>query len=99
MPDDAIPDFNTSRAKREHYLAKLAELDVKERKKELISAAEVTKTAYSIGREVTQNLLNLSDRLSYEFAGETDAAAIHLTLTREVTAACEGLAAAGDGGA
>ncbi len=98
MPDDAIPDFNTSRAKREHYLAKLAGLDVQERKKELISAEEVKKTAYGIGREVMQNLLNLSDRLSFEFAGETDPAEIHKTLNREIAGCCEGLAAAGEGG-
>ena len=97
-PDDAIPDFNTSRAKREHYLAKLAGLDVQERKKELISAEEVKKTAYGIGREVMQNLLNLSDRLSFEFAGETDPAEIHKTLNREIAGCCEGLAAAGEGG-
>ena len=38
---DEIPDFNTSRSKREAMMARLAEIDVEEREKVLVSAAEV----------------------------------------------------------
>ena len=38
---EEIPDFNTSRSKREAMMARLAEIDVEEREKLLVSAAEV----------------------------------------------------------
>ena len=38
---EEIPDFNTSRSKREAMMARLAEIDVEEREKVLVSAAEV----------------------------------------------------------
>ena len=38
---EEIPDFNTSRSKREAMMARLAEIDVEEREKILVSAAEV----------------------------------------------------------
>ena len=43
---DEIPDFNTSRSKREAMMARLAEIDVEEREKVLVSAAEV-KTSWA----------------------------------------------------
>ena len=38
---DEIPDFNTSRSKREAMMARLAEIDVEEREKILVPSAEV----------------------------------------------------------
>jgi len=38
---EEIPDFNTSRSKREAMMARLAEIDVEEREKVLVSAAAV----------------------------------------------------------
>ena len=43
---EEIPDFNTSRSKREAMMARLAEIDVEEREKILVSAAEV-KTSWA----------------------------------------------------
>jgi len=43
---DEIPDFNTSRSKREAMMARLAEIDVEEREKVLVSAAAV-KTSWA----------------------------------------------------
>ena len=43
---EEIPDFNTSRSKREAMMARLAEIDVEEREKVLVSAAEV-KTSWA----------------------------------------------------
>ena len=41
MPADEIPDFNVSRARKEFYTAKLAEIEVGVKKAELIPAKEV----------------------------------------------------------
>ena len=94
LPDDAIPDLNESRARREHYQAELAKLQVTQQRGELVPADEVKKQAFQIGRSVREALSNLADRLSHQLAGETDPVRIHLVLTQEHRAAlmelCDG---------
>lgn len=87
LPDDAIPDLNESRARREHYQAELAKLQVTQQRGELVPADEVKKQAFQIGRSVREALSNLADRLSHQLAGETDPVRIHLVLTQEHRAA------------
>lgn len=87
LPDDAIPDLNESRARREHYQAELAKLQVTQQRGELIPADEAKKEAFKLGRSVREALANLADRLSHQLAGETDPARIHQALTQEHRAA------------
>ena len=83
LPDDAIPELNESRARREHYQAELAKLQVALQRKELVPADEVKKEAFQIGRSIREALANLADRLSHQLAGETDPAVIHQLLSDE----------------
>ena len=83
LPDDEIPELNESRARREHYQAELAKLEVDLKRKELVPAVDVQKEAFALGRSVREALANLADRLSYQLAGETDPAGIHAVLTDE----------------
>ncbi len=83
LPDDAIPELNESRARREHYQAELAKLQVAQQRKELVPAEEVKKQAFQIGRSVREALSNLADRLSHQLAGETDPTVIHQLLSDE----------------
>jgi hypothetical protein len=83
LPDDEIPELNESRARREHYQAELAKLEVDLKRKELVPAVDVQKEAFALGRSVREALANLADRLSYQLAGETDPARIHTVLTDE----------------
>ena len=83
LPDDAIPDLNESRARREHYQAELAKLQVTQQRGELVPADEVKRAAFQVGRSVREALSNLADRLSHQLAGETDPAVIHELLTAE----------------
>lgn len=83
LPDDAIPELNESRARREHYQAELAKLQVAQQRRELVPADEVKKQAFQIGRSVREALSNLADRLSHQLAGETDPAVIHQLLSDE----------------
>ena len=83
LPDDAIPELNESRARREHYQAELAKLQVAQQRRELVPAEEVKKEAFQIGRSVREALANLADRLSHQLAGETDPAVIHQLLSDE----------------
>ena len=94
LPDDAIPDLNESRARREHYQAELAKLQVTQQRGELIAADQVKAEAFKMGRSVREALANLADRLSHQLAGETDPTVIHQVLTQEHRAAlvelCDG---------
>jgi len=83
LPDDAIPDLNESRARREHYQAELAKLQVTQQRGDLVPAEEVKKQAFQIGRSVREALSNLADRLSHQLAGETDPTVIHQLLSDE----------------
>ncbi len=94
LPDDAIPDYNVSRARKEHYLSELAKIQVAQQKKELMPVSEIKKTSFQLGRSIRESLANLADRLSNEIAGETDPQAIHKLLTEEHRAALEQLAEA-----
>lgn len=87
LPDDEIPDLNESRARREHYQAELAKLQVSQQRRELISADEVKKEAFALGRSIREALANLADRLSHQLAGETDPVVIHELLSQEHRAA------------
>lgn len=92
LPDDAIPDLNESRARREHYQAELAKLQVTQQRGELVPVDQVKKEAFALGRSVREALANLADRLSHQLAGETDPARIHAVLTDEHRAALVELA-------
>ena len=87
LPDDEIPELNESRARREHYQAELAKLEVDLKRKELVPAADVQKESFALGRSGREALANLADRLSYQLAGETDPVRIHAVLTDEHRAA------------
>ena len=95
LPDDAIPELNESRARREHYQAELSKLQVAQQRKELVPAEEVKKEAFQVGRSIREALSNLADRLSHQLAGETDPAVIHELLTAEHRDALSALAEAG----
>jgi hypothetical protein len=83
LPDDAIPDLNESRARREHYQAELAKLQVTQQRGDLVPVEDVKKDAFQVGRSIREALSNLADRLSHQLAGETDPTVIHEVLTRE----------------
>lgn len=92
LPDDAIPDLNESRARREHYQAELAKLQVTQQRGELVPVDQVKKEAFALGRSVREALANLADRLSHQLAGETDPARIHQVLSDEHRSALRELA-------
>ena len=84
MEADEIPDFNVSRSKKEYFHAKLAEIDVGVKKKELIDAKLVEKKSFEIAVSIREALLTLPDRVSSLFASETDSTVIDKTLREEI---------------
>jgi len=91
-PIDEIPNYAESKAKREHFLAELARLDVEQKKNELILVSDITKSSFEVGRAIRESLFNLADRLANQIAGETDPQIIHKLLTEEHRVALEQLA-------
>ena len=91
-PDDEIPDFNVSRARKEHWQASLAKLQVEQQKKELIPVSDIKKSSFELGRAIRESLSNVADRLAPQCAGETDSQVIHQLLMEEHRNALEELA-------
>lgn len=88
------PSMSQSRAVFEHYKARLAKLEFEKQTGKLIDAQGVEKAAFSIARSMRDALLAVPDRTAAMFAAQTDAAAIHRTLTTELTNICNDMAAA-----
>ncbi|MFZ9848929.1 MAG: hypothetical protein ACO3FA_00775 [Vulcanococcus sp.] len=91
LPEDAIPDLNESRARREHYAAEKARLEALQGRGELIPAADVKKEAFALARAVRDALMTIPDRLAPELAACTDARQVHQLLGDEIRVALRGL--------
>lgn len=83
VAEEDVPDFYTSRARKEHYNAEIAKITAATQMEELVSAADVRKESFAMARAVREALTNLADRLANELAGETDPARVHQLLTQE----------------
>lgn len=86
-----IPDRNVSRAIREAYLAKLAGVQYEKESGARVLKEDVKKEAFELGRRVREAMVNIPDRVSYDFAAITDATDIHLRLTKAINEALEEL--------
>lgn len=86
---DAPASFAESRAKREHYQAELARLELEAKQGALIPADDVKKQAFTAARQVRDQMLNLPDRLAAELAACSDQFEVHRLLTGEIRKALE----------
>lgn len=86
------PSYAQSRAVREAYQARLAKLDFEQKSGKLVEVDKVKASAFKTARTVRDGLLNLPDRVAAELAHETDPAAVHLRLTKEIRIVLEALA-------
>ena len=84
-------DYFRARAIRESYLARLAKIEFEEKTAKLISRDEVQVAAFTRGRTIRDNLLNLADRLAATLAAESDADRVHQLLSAEIRQALEEL--------
>ena len=84
LPAEEIPDFNTSRAKKMYYDAKLAEIEVNFKNKEIVDAKETERKGFEIAKSMSSKLMSLPERVSALFASETDAASIGKVLKEEL---------------
>jgi DNA-binding transcriptional MocR family regulator len=92
LPDDQIPDLYESRGRKEHYQAELAKLQVAQQRKELVSAEDVKKEAFTMGRAIRDGMMNIPDRLSAQVAAISDPREVHRVMTEEIRVALRMLA-------
>jgi hypothetical protein len=91
-PPKAVgPDFQTSRAVKETYAAKMAMLDFEERTKGLISTDEVRVSAFNLARRVRDRLQLIPHRLAAVLAAEMIAEEVEKILEKEIRKALEEL--------
>lgn len=83
--------FAKTRLKNEIEKGKLLEAKVKSEIGELVSAEEVRKTAFAMGRIIRDGILNVPDRVSALLATINDASQIHEILTKELRLVLEEL--------
>lgn len=76
-------DFNTSRALREEFNAKLAQLEYEERVGTLISADKVKQAWFNTLRVIRDRVLQIPDRVGANLAAETNANVIKVMLDAE----------------
>jgi pyruvate/2-oxoglutarate dehydrogenase complex dihydrolipoamide acyltransferase (E2) component len=85
-------DYFRARAIRESYLARLAKIEFEEKTAKLVSRDEVQVAAFTRGRVVRDNLLNIADRLAATLAAESDVDRVHRILSDEIRMALDALA-------
>ena len=70
--------------KKMYYDAKLAEIEVNFKNKELVDAKETERKGFEIAKSISSKLMSLPERVSALFASETDAASIGKVLKEEL---------------
>lgn len=84
--------LNGERTLKEKTIRELKEIDLAEKRKELVSAAQVKKDFFEIARKVRDNLLNIPGRIAPEIAAEVDPHRCEILLDKEIREVLEGLA-------
>ena len=92
LPDDEIPDLYESRGRKEHYQAELAKLQVSQQRKELVSAEDVKREAFAMGRSIRDGMMNIPDRLAAQVAAISDPREVHRVMSEEIRVALRMLA-------
>jgi hypothetical protein len=87
-----IPEYGESRAKREHYLARLAELQVASQEQQLMDADEVRRERFETGRRIRNWLMAMAARVAPDLAVMDEPAAISIFMERQMADALTGLA-------
>ena len=87
----SAPDYQTSRAIREAYAARLTKLEYEERTAKLISSDEVEMRTFNLARRLRDRMQTLPRRLAAALAAEQDPRVIEQRLDDEIRQALEEL--------
>ena len=89
-------EIREAKAKRESYLAHLAELEYKEKERQLIRVEDVLKVIDTAATSCREHLMGIPGRFASIFASETDARTIEEELDAEIRTALQHIADAKD---
>ena len=89
--DDNVASYAQSKAKREEFQAKLAELDYMKRIGLLGDLDAMTRESFKVARQVRDSLFSMPDRLAPILAAEREVASVHALLLEEITRVCNEL--------
>ena len=64
--------------------ARLARIEVEQKSGQLLPVADVKASAFRVGRQIRDTLMNIPDRVAAELAHETDPARVHERLRAEI---------------
>lgn len=94
-PRNGLPRIGDSRAASEALKAQLLQIDRDKKLGKLIDAEEVKRTAFRLGRQVRDSMLNIPDRVTAVLIAklgiDVDAAIVHTIMDAEIRKALEGL--------
>lgn len=86
---DGPLDLAQERARLSRTQREKLEIDICQRRGELVEAAAVERDAYKTARATRDRLLNVPDRVATLIAAETDPAAVHTLLSTEIRLALQ----------
>ncbi|MGU3348006.1 terminase small subunit [Pseudomonas monsensis] len=75
------PDFQKARVHREHYLARMAEMEFRKAQGELVEISFVQKAAFETARSLNHSLMSLSPQLAPQLAALSDTWEVERQLT------------------
>jgi hypothetical protein len=75
------PYFQKARAHREHYLARMAEMEFRKAQGELMEVSFVQKAVYETSRSLNQSLMSMSPQLAPQLAALSDPWKVERQLT------------------
>lgn len=89
---DEYPSITESRAKTEYYRAALSELEYRIRSERYVCIDDIKRQQSLFARTLRDRILGVPDRISNVLSAESDAQAIHVLLTDELSIALEEVA-------
>jgi hypothetical protein len=92
LPEDSIPGLDVSRERKEHYNAELARLQALQAREDLVPTADVKRQAFTLGRQIRDNVMGIPDRVAPLLAAAQDSREVHRLLTDELRTALRVLA-------
>lgn len=92
LPEDQIPGLDVSRERKEHYNAELARLQALQAREDLVPASDVKRQAFTLGRQIRDNVMGIPDRVAPLLAAAKDSREVHRMLTEELRTALRVLA-------
>lgn len=92
LPEDAIPSIVESEARKEHYLAERARVQVLKEREQVGSIADMKREAFALAKAVREGMLAIVPRISADLAALADPFEIEQRLEAEVLTALRVLA-------